>query len=106
MSDSPYVTTSDGHRPAATFFHNSSLHPWQPTDVAEPDQAAVRFVPELQVDRFPAFPEGHRRHGGEKGMRLMAVLQVIVRDLGTQVVDVMEADVSAEPLQDLRQLII
>jgi len=36
---------------------------------------------------------------------VVALRQVVVRDFGAQVVDVMEPDVSAEPLQDKRQLI-
>ena len=41
----------------------------------------------------------------EEGIFIIAFREIVVRDLGAQVVDVMKADVPTKPLQDKRQLV-
>src|SRR5260221_12542259 len=63
------------------------------------------LVPEIQEHRAEALAEGerfgllHRRH------RFIAPLEIVVWDARSQVVDVMVADVPAEPLQHPGQLV-
>src|SRR3712207_6141681 len=70
----------------------------------ETDHASALLVPELE----PGGPQGvanrQRRDVAEELELLMAALQVVVRDPRAEVVDVVVADVPAEPLQHLRQL--
>src|SRR6185503_6080110 len=69
------------------------------------DQLALAFVPQPQVHGLEAFPQRQRLDLLEQRVVLVAFLQVVIRDARRQVVDVVEADVAAEPLQDRRQLV-
>lgn len=74
--------------------------------ILEPDKCFVLFIPQPEPQRLQAGPERNRRRHLERRGCLMRLLQIIIRDLGTQMVDVMEPDISGYPLQRLGQLII
>ena len=72
--------------------------------VAERDQPAPLLVPQLEPHGPQAVPQRERRHVVEDRVLVVRALQVVVRDPGAQVVDVVQADVAGEELEDLRQL--
>ena len=41
----------------------------------------------------------------EQGMRLMATLEIIIRNARAQMMNMVETDVAGKPLQNLRQLV-
>ena len=67
-------------------------------------QATDLRVDHLEPDRAGAVPCGQHRDLPEDRILVVRALQVVVRDLGAQVVDVVEADVAGEELEGLRQL--
>ena len=67
------------------------------------DQLARSLVPEPQAQRAETRPQCHRCNRREHRARRMAALEVVVRNPGTQVVDMVKPDIAREPLQDLWQ---
>ena len=65
----------------------------------------ARFVPKPEAQRFQTGEEREGFHLLEEQVGAMAALKVIVRDARAEVVDVVVADISGEPLENLRQLI-
>ena len=70
----------------------------------EGDQALAVLVPELQSHGAQAVPQGEGRHIAEDHVLVVGTLEVVVGNAGTEVVNVMEADVAGEELKDLGQL--
>ena len=56
------------------------------------------------MHRPEAVPQGHHRSLPELRVLVVAALEPVVGDPGAQVVDVVQADVRGEPLEDLREL--
>ena len=73
---------------------------------AEADHFALVFVPKLEAEASQALPEGDLVDGPQLGMLVHALLQPVVGDQMIQVMQVMDADVGGEPLQDLRQGVV
>src|SRR5262249_22247217 len=71
---------------------------------AEPHQPSGGFIPQPEAQGPEALEERQRPDVAEQRLGAVAALQVVVRDARTQVMDVVEADVPGEPLQDARQL--
>ena len=71
--------------------------------MAEADQPLPRLVPKAKGKGLEAGEERDRLNGLKKGMRFVTAFEVIVGNSGTQMVDVVEADVTGEPLEDLGQ---
>src|SRR5918995_4980736 len=73
-------------------------------DLRPGKQATGLRVDHLEPDRPDAVPCGQHRDVPEDRILVMRALQVVVRDLGAQVVDVVEADAAGEELEGRRQL--
>jgi hypothetical protein len=52
------------------------------------------FIPEPETEALEARNQSDRSHFLEKRLRAMTALKVVIRDARTQVVDVMETDVT------------
>ena len=61
-------------------------------------------VNQLETDRGDAVQHGQRRNFPKDRILVVRALQIVVRDLGAQMVDVVENDVAGEELERLRQL--
>src|SRR5215510_14946790 len=75
-------------------------------EAPEADHPPALFVPQFHRGRFQTRPDSQDRRFLEKGVLFVAPLQLVVRNFRTEMVDVMESDVAAEPLQHARQLVI
>src|SRR5512132_3321350 len=73
-------------------------------DLGPAKEATGLRVDHLEPDRDSAVPCAQHRDVPEDWIFVMRALQVVVRDLDAQVVDVVEADVAGEELEGLRQL--
>lgn len=73
--------------------------------MAEAHESASLLIPEMIRNQFQAGKKRDWFYLTEHQMRIVAALEIVVRNSRTQVVDMMIADVSCEPLQDLRQTI-
>src|SRR4051794_23213351 len=58
-------------------------------------------VPQLEPQCSQCLPQRNRRHVAEDRCLVVSALQLVVRDLGAEVMDVVKADVPREELQDL-----
>lgn len=74
-------------------------------DVAEADEFAALFVEETEAEGAQARPESNRFHLLEEGAGFVATLEIVVRYARAEVMDVVEADVAGEPLQNFRQFV-
>jgi len=63
-------------------------------------QFPTLLIPEPVRDRFQAGNESDRLDLLKERVSSVACLQVVIRNAGTQVMDMVEADVAGEPLQD------
>src|ERR687887_1860956 len=72
--------------------------------LGEGDEAPLTLIPQLEPGRAQTVPDRQSRHVVEDRVLVMRALQVVVRDLGAEVVDVVQADVAREELQHLREL--
>jgi hypothetical protein len=63
------------------------------------------LVPEAEGQRFEAGEKCERFHGLEERFGPMTFFEVIIGNSRAQMVNVMEANVSREPLQDFGQFI-
>ena len=70
----------------------------------EGDHLAIHFIPQPKLNGFQTVEEFQLGGLLEKGMGVVAALQVVVRNLRVKVVDVMETNVAREPLKDLGRL--
>ncbi len=66
------------------------------------DHAAMLFVPEVEEEAAEGGAEGEGRDRLEGRDIVIAGGKVVVGDAGFEVVDVMEPDVAADPLEDRR----
>lgn len=74
---------------------------------AEGDHAFLLFVPKFVIHAFQALAKGQGGHVAiEDGILFGAGRQVVVGYPGTQVVDVVKADVARQPLKQLGQAVI
>ena len=69
------------------------------SQVAKTHQLPVLFIPKTEVEGLKAGQECDRFNVLEQWMRLMTSLKIVIRDSGTQVMNVMEPDIAREPLQ-------
>src|SRR5436190_7366000 len=73
--------------------------------MTEANETPLVFIPQAEGERLEAGEEFDGRHHLKKRMRTMAAFEVVVWDAGTQMMDVMEADVAREPLENFRKLV-
>src|SRR4051794_20369713 len=72
--------------------------------VGEGHEPAATLVPELQARGPYAIGDRQRRNGAEQVEFLVRASEVVVRDSGAEVVDVVVADVASEVAQQRGQL--
>ena len=72
--------------------------------LGECHELACLLIPELELDGTNTVSDRHRRDAGEDGVGVVGALQVVVRDPGVEVMDMMQTDVAGEELQQLREL--
>lgn len=66
------------------------------------DHLMAVFIKEANMDRLQA---GFQREGfniGEDGVAIVAFFELVVRNAGAKVVNMVKADIPREPLQQLR----
>ena len=63
------------------------------------------FVPQAEGERFETGGQGERLNGLKQGFGAVAFFQMIIRDAGAQMVNVVKSDVAGKPLQQARELI-
>lgn len=78
----------------------------QGLEVPEAHHLLLLLVPQLQGHRFQALPESHDGDVMKNRILVESLLQVVVGDLGAEMVDVVKADIAREPLEYLRQLVV
>src|SRR6267154_1067836 len=81
------------------------LLPSESSEVAIADQFLALLVPQPERERLEAREQRDRLHFLKQRVRLMASLQIVIRDLRAQMMNVMISDVPREPLQHLRQFV-
>src|SRR6266516_7276989 len=69
------------------------------------DQLATLFIPKTKSERLEAREQRDGLHALKQRLRFVALLQVIIRNARTQMMNVMKHDVAGEPLQDLGQFV-
>lgn len=74
-------------------------------EVAEPDQLVAVFIPQTEGKRFQARPKCNCLHFLEHRIRIVAPFQVIIGNPRAEMMNMMEPDVSREPLQHFGQFI-
>ena len=72
---------------------------------SEADQFSSLLIPKAKRQGFEAGEQRYWFNGLKQRLRVVAPLQVVIRDPRAQVVNVVEADVAREPLQDLGELV-
>ncbi len=70
----------------------------------EGDELSAVLVPELQVDAPHGLPDREHGYLAKDLVLVVGALEVVVRNPRVEVVDVVQADVPAEELENLRQL--
>ncbi len=73
--------------------------------MAEPNQLTPVFIPEAKSEQFQAGQYSNWLHFLESGILFVAPFEVIIGNTGGQVMNMMESDVTRDPLQNLRQFI-
>src|SRR5678810_103142 len=73
--------------------------------MSKTDKPSLLLVPKPEGERSEAGKKGYGLYLLEERMRTVAPFQVIVRNSGAQVMNMMKPNVPGKPLQDLRQLI-
>src|SRR5438105_15421133 len=74
-------------------------------EMAEANEFFALLVPEPEAERFEAAEKRERFYLLKHQMRFVASLQIVIRNSRAQMVDVVIADVSGEPLQYFRQFV-
>src|SRR5690242_18555031 len=77
----------------------------QMPDVAKAHEPAPFLIPQSEGERLKAREQRDRGHLLKERIGPMTAFQMVVRNAGTQMVDVVEADVAREPLEDFRELV-
>lgn len=75
------------------------------THVGVPYKLPALLIPEAKRQTSQAGSQGNGLDLLEEAVALVTLLQVVVGNARTQVVDMVEADVARKPLQHLRQLV-
>src|SRR6185295_9035993 len=73
---------------------------------AEANQLLLPLIPEAEGKSSHARPQCDRLDPLEQRVLPVALLEVVVRDGGAQMMDVVKADVRGEPLQHSRQFVV
>src|SRR5436190_16288077 len=73
--------------------------------MAKADRLSSLLITQAKGEGFETRKQGYRFHVVEKRMRLVAALEIVIRNSRAQMVNVVESDVAREPLQDLGQLV-
>lgn len=73
--------------------------------MAEAHESPPPLVPESIGQRFEAHWQGDGFDPLEIRICIMTVLEMIIRDARTQVMNMMKANITGKPLQNLRELI-
>ena len=73
-------------------------------DLTPGQQAAASAVDHLEANRPQAVDNAEHRNVMEDRALVVGALEVVVGDLGAEMVDVMKADVAGEELEELRKL--
>lgn len=74
-------------------------------EVAETYECVALFVPQAIREGSETAEQCDRLDCPEEGIRIMTALKIVVRNTRAQVVDMMEPDITREPLEDSWQLI-
>ena len=74
-------------------------------DVPEPHQLFAILVPYAEIKRSQAGQKGNRRHILKHRIFFMSAVQIVVRHPRAQMMNMVEANVSGEPIENLWQLI-
>src|SRR6266850_2815305 len=74
-------------------------------EMAEADEFVTLFVPKPEGQRFKTAEEAYRLDLLEEWVRFVASLQVVIGNARAQMVNVVKADVTREPLKNFRQLV-
>src|SRR5689334_5047323 len=69
----------------------------------EPDHAAQLLVPQRVTKRADGSTQRQHRGGLQFGQSVVTLFQPVIRNAGAEVVDMVKADIAAEPLKDARQ---
>jgi hypothetical protein len=91
-------------RASRTLWCCGGLYRQPVTGLRKGDQRAVRFIPELEAHRSQTTSESENRHAIEHRVLVVRLLEVVVRNLCVEMMDVVQADVSGEEPQHLREL--
>ena len=65
------------------------------------NELTLLFIPEPERKRFEAGEQSDRLHSLKQWLGFVAALQIVVRNPRAEVMDVVEAYVAGEPLQNL-----
>ena len=68
-------------------------------------ESALLFIPKPERERLEAGEQCDGFHRLKQRLGFVATLQIVIRNSRAQMVDVMEADVTGEPLQHLGQFV-
>src|SRR5580704_11203228 len=74
-------------------------------EMAVADQSPAFFIPKPERDGFQARNEGDRFYLLKKRIGFVALLQIVIWNARTQVMNVVKPDVAGKPLQDPRQFV-
>ena len=72
--------------------------------LGEGHKLACVLIPQFELDGTNAVSDRHRRDAGEDGVVVVGALQVVVRDAGLEVMDMMQTDIAREELQQFGEL--
>src|ERR1041384_2113579 len=90
--------------PSSAARHHAA--PAQPAlHCAEADQFPPLLIPQAEGQRFKAGKQRHRFDRLKQRLSSVAFLEVVVRDAGAEMMNVMVPDVAGEPLQDFWQFV-
>jgi hypothetical protein len=73
--------------------------------LAKADQFLLLFIPQVEAQGFQAGAQGDRLDALKELMRVVALLQIIIGNARTQVMNMVKANVAREPLQNFRQFV-
>jgi hypothetical protein len=71
----------------------------------EPDELTALFVPEAEGQRFEALKESDRLDLLEERICIVTALEIVVRNTGAEMMNMVKADIPGKPLQDLGQFV-
>src|SRR6266498_4679581 len=74
-----------------------ALLPSNGPEVAVPHQLVALFIPKPERERFETGKQRHGLHRLKQRLRVVAFLQMIIRNARTQMMDVMKPNAAGEP---------